>query len=127
MPQNVAELAELLDARSVALSTWRCATPTGVAARRTTSALAEHRRAGHGPNSSYWAAVGGAGRRTVARGVTVRRARIVSEPVSDYIRFEHEHPRHVEAGEQVRWLAAAAPPTSGPARNDFWRSTPPDR
>lgn len=29
-------------------------------------------------------------RRTVDRGVAVRRARIVSEPVSEYIRFEHD-------------------------------------
>lgn len=42
----------------------------------------------------------------VARGVTVRRARIVSEPVTDYIRWEHyQTVANVEAGEQVRWLA----------------------
>lgn len=41
----------------------------------------------------------------VARGVTVRRARIVSEPVSDYIAWEHHQTRaNVEAGEVVRWL-----------------------
>ncbi|NUS09828.1 MAG: hypothetical protein HOY69_00200 [Streptomyces sp.] len=41
----------------------------------------------------------------VARGVQVRRARVVSEPVSDYIRWEHYQTRaNVEAGEQVRWL-----------------------
>lgn len=42
----------------------------------------------------------------VDRGVAVRRARIVSEPVSEYVRFEHEvTPRiNLAAGEQVRWL-----------------------
>lgn len=41
----------------------------------------------------------------VARGVNVRRARVVSEPVTDYIRWEHYQTRaNVEAGEQVRWL-----------------------
>jgi hypothetical protein len=48
--------------------------------------------------------------RTVGRGVSVRRARIVSEPVTDYIRFEHEVTRrhNLAAGEQVRWLSRRA-------------------
>src|SRR4051812_23193263 len=42
---------------------------------------------------------------TVARGIQVRRARIVSEPVTDYIRFEYELTAglNIAAGEQVRW------------------------
>ncbi|MEI5100381.1 hypothetical protein RB200_19875 [Streptomyces sp. PmtG] len=41
----------------------------------------------------------------VARGVHVRRARIVSEPVTEYIRWEHYQTRaNTEAGEEVRWL-----------------------
>lgn len=41
---------------------------------------------------------------TVTRGVAVRRARIVSEPVSEYIRYEHSGAfTNVAAGEQVRW------------------------
>jgi hypothetical protein len=42
----------------------------------------------------------------VRRGVTVRRARIISEPVSDYVRWEHwlTDPVNIAAGEQVRWL-----------------------
>ena len=40
-----------------------------------------------------------------SRGVIIRRARIVSEPVSEYIRWEHEiTSANVEAGEDVRWL-----------------------
>jgi hypothetical protein len=42
---------------------------------------------------------------TVARGVIVRRARVVSEPVSEYIRWEHYVTHaNVTAGEDVRWL-----------------------
>lgn len=43
---------------------------------------------------------------TTARGVEVRRARVVSEPLSAYVRFEHDvtSAHNVAAGEQVRWL-----------------------
>ncbi|WP_034090448.1 DUF6879 family protein [Streptacidiphilus albus] len=42
---------------------------------------------------------------TIARGVVIRRARIVSEPVTDYIRFEHAGTQmNIDAGEQIRWL-----------------------
>lgn len=56
-----------------------------------------------------------------AGGVRVRRARIVSEPVSFYIRFEHACTwQNVEAGEQVRWLPRRlASPIALPG-NDFW-------
>src|SRR5437870_3278241 len=42
----------------------------------------------------------------VARGVVVRRARIVSEPLSNYVRFEYDITAglNLAAGEQVRWL-----------------------
>src|SRR5258708_20874891 len=42
----------------------------------------------------------------VRRGVTVRRARIVSEPVSDYVRWEHSptEPGHIAARAPVLWL-----------------------
>lgn len=39
------------------------------------------------------------------RGVVLRRARIVSEPVTEYIRYEHDLTfANVAAGELVRWL-----------------------
>jgi hypothetical protein len=43
---------------------------------------------------------------TVARGVTVRRLRIISEPITDYVRFEYDvtTDHNVAAGELVRWL-----------------------
>ncbi|MET9675973.1 DUF6879 family protein [Streptomyces sp. NPDC006482] len=57
----------------------------------------------------------------VARGVVMRRARIVSEPVTDYIRYEHAiTPLNLRAGEDVRWLPrrrASDIPLPG---NDFW-------
>lgn len=41
----------------------------------------------------------------VGRGVEFRRLRIVSEPVTDYIRWEHAlTAANLAAGEQVRWL-----------------------
>lgn len=57
------------------------------------------------PASAYWAPWVDLIQRAVARGVTVRRARVVSEPVTDYIRYEHAGAGvNVLAGEQVRWL-----------------------
>ncbi|WP_432094984.1 DUF6879 family protein [Streptomyces sp. bgisy100] len=42
---------------------------------------------------------------TTGRGVVMRRARIVSEPVTDYIRYEYDVTfPNVAAGELVRWL-----------------------
>jgi hypothetical protein len=43
---------------------------------------------------------------TTSRGVEVRRARVVSEPISDYVRFEYDvtSAHNVAAGEEVRWL-----------------------
>jgi hypothetical protein len=45
-------------------------------------------------------------REAVSRGVDMRRVRVVSEPVSDYIRFEHAVTERVNlaGGEQIRWL-----------------------
>ncbi|MFE4816243.1 DUF6879 family protein [Streptomyces sp. NPDC056704] len=57
------------------------------------------------PTSTYWTPWVALISRATARGVTVRRARIVSEPVTDYIRYEHAGtPVNIYAGEQVRWL-----------------------
>ena len=57
------------------------------------------------PASEYWSDFIRLVRETLGRGVELRRARIVSEPVSDYIRFEHAGTSvNVAAGEQVRWL-----------------------
>jgi hypothetical protein len=56
-----------------------------------------------------------------ARGVVVRRARIVSEPVSEYIRFEYDITfRNVQAGEDVRWLPRRQASDLALPGNDFW-------
>lgn len=58
---------------------------------------------------------------TVSRGVVVRRARIVSEPVSEYIRYEHSGTfTNVAAGEQVRWLPRRQASALALPGNDFW-------
>ncbi|GAB2918237.1 DUF6879 family protein [Streptomyces mayteni] len=60
-------------------------------------------------------------RKSTGRGVAVRRARIVSEPVSDYIRFEHYlTDPNVAAGEQVRWLPRRRATDLVLPGNDFW-------
>ncbi|MFE7442628.1 DUF6879 family protein [Streptomyces chartreusis] len=57
----------------------------------------------------------------VTQGVEVRRARIISEPVSDYIRFEHHLTGpNVEAGEHVRWLPRRQASALALPGNDFW-------
>ncbi|MGI9002914.1 MAG: DUF6879 family protein [Pseudonocardia sp.] len=54
-------------------------------------------------------------------GVTVRRLRIVSEPVTDYIRFEWlDAAQLVRAGEDVRWLPRRNTSTLLLPGNDFW-------
>ncbi|MGW2513029.1 DUF6879 family protein [Streptomyces scopuliridis] len=59
---------------------------------------------------------------TTGRGVQVRRARIVSEPVSDYIRFEYEvtDELNIAAGEKVRWLPRRRATDIALPGNDFW-------
>ena len=60
-------------------------------------------------------------RGTRARGVRLRRARIVSEPVSEYIRFEYEGTAaNIEAGEEVRWLPRTQASGLALPGNDFW-------
>ena len=61
-------------------------------------------------------------RDAVHRGVSVRRARIVSEPVSAYIRWEHSltGPVNIAAGEQVRWLPRRLASTLALPGNPYW-------
>jgi hypothetical protein len=58
----------------------------------------------------------------VARGVRFRRLRIVSEPLSDFIRYEYAITSglNVAAGEQVRWLARRRASDLCLPGNDFW-------
>ncbi|MFE7661822.1 DUF6879 family protein [Streptomyces celluloflavus] len=58
---------------------------------------------------------------TVSRGIVVRRARIVSEPVSEYTRFLYDGTfTNVAAGEQVRWLPRRRASDIALPGNDFW-------
>ncbi|GGX65018.1 hypothetical protein GCM10010358_19240 [Streptomyces minutiscleroticus] len=58
----------------------------------------------------------------VNRGVAVHRARIVSEPVSPYVRYEYELTggHNVKAGEAVRWLPRRQASGLALPGNDFW-------
>lgn len=69
-----------------------------------------------------WADWHGLIRQTVDRGVVVRRVRLVSEPVTDYIRFEYDvtAAHNLLAGEDVRWLARRSAPGLLVPVEDFW-------
>lgn len=73
------------------------------------------------PASAYWAPWVDLIGRAVDRGVVIRRARVVSEPVTDYIRFEHAATSvNIHAGEQVRWLPRRHASDIALPGNDFW-------
>ena len=69
-----------------------------------------------------WASWSDLIRATVARGVSVRRIRLVSEPVTDYIRFEYDvtAAHNIAAGEDVRWLPRPAAAGLLVPCSDFW-------
>ncbi|HSW66084.1 MAG TPA: hypothetical protein VLI54_03020 [Bacillota bacterium] len=89
-------------------------------AERFAAFLATGRRdhAAEAPEWQYW--------RGIIRGLRqagkrVRRARIVSEPVTDYIRYEWAGTGLiVEAGEEVRWLPRRLASGIALPGNDFW-------
>ncbi|MEU8264003.1 DUF6879 family protein [Micromonospora sp. NPDC048999] len=58
----------------------------------------------------------------VSRGVDVHRTRIVSEPISPYVRYEYEitSGHNVKAGETVRWLPRRQASDLTLPGNDFW-------
>lgn len=61
-------------------------------------------------------------REHTTRGVRFRRVRVVSEPLSDYIRFEHAITEdvNVSGGEEVRWLPRRHASELCLPGNDFW-------
>ena len=61
-------------------------------------------------------------RTRAARGVQFRRARVVSEPIAPFIRFEYEITAtvNIAAGEQVRWLPRRRASDLCLPGNDFW-------
>ena len=80
-------------------------------------------QAGHrfGPEER-WASWSGLIRAAVARGVGVRRIRLVSGPVTGYIGFEYDvtAAHNLGAGEQVRWLPRRAAAGLLVPCSDFW-------
>ena len=82
-------------------------------------------RAGHryalDDRASWWNSFHDLVAGAVGRGVVVRRARIVSEPVSEYIRFEYScTPQNLAAGEEVRWLPRRLASDLLLPGNDLW-------
>jgi hypothetical protein len=59
---------------------------------------------------------------TIGRGVEVRRARVVSEPITDFIRHEYETTGmlNIPAGEKVRWLPRREAKGLLLPANDIW-------
>jgi hypothetical protein len=56
-----------------------------------------------------------------AAGKMFRRARIISEPVTDYIRYEWEGAGpNIEAGEEIKWLPRRSASAIALPGNDFW-------
>lgn len=57
-----------------------------------------------------------------SRGGDLRRARVVSEPVSSFIRYEYEFTKvaAIAAGEAVRWLPRRRASDLALPGNDFW-------
>jgi len=73
------------------------------------------------PAASFWPQWIGIVKKTLARGVVMRRARIVSEPTIDYIRWEYAvTPLNPDTGEQVRWLPRRLASDIALPGNDFW-------
>lgn len=71
--------------------------------------------------SAWWGGWHDSVRDAVARGVAVRRVRIVSEPISDYIRYEYDCTfTNIAAGESVRWLPRRRTTDLALPGTDFW-------
>jgi hypothetical protein len=71
--------------------------------------------------ASWWNGWHDAVAAAVARGVTVRRARVVSEPLHPYGQYEHDlTPGNIAAGEDVRWLGRRYAADLLLPAADFW-------
>lgn len=81
-------------------------------------------RRGHrldpGDRDSWWRPWLDLVQEVTAKGVRVRRARIVSEPHSEYIRYEHSFSfTNIAAGEEIRWLPRGSASALSLPGNDF--------
>lgn len=71
--------------------------------------------------TSWWGGWHDRVREAVDRGVTVRRARIVSEPLHPYALYEYDlTPGNIAAGEDVRWLPRRRAADMLVPATDFW-------
>ncbi|MEU6989756.1 DUF6879 family protein [Streptomyces sp. NPDC046465] len=71
--------------------------------------------------ASWWGGWHDVVRGAVARGVVVRRVRIVSEPISDYVRYEYDGTfANIAVGEAVRWLPRRRATDLALPGTDFW-------
>ncbi|MDX3583016.1 DUF6879 family protein [Streptomyces europaeiscabiei] len=122
MPSSVPTFSEILDGAQRSAVHLEMRDSYGVASEA--EDFARWKRTGErdvDPGSAYWLPWVDLIRRTVARGVVVRRARIVSEPVTEYIRYEHAATVvNVGAGELVRWLPRRHASDIALPGNDFW-------
>lgn len=70
---------------------------------------------------SWWNAFHDVVSNAVGRGVVIRRARVVSEPVGEYIRYEYAcTPQNIATGEDVRWLPRRLASDLLIPGNDLW-------
>ncbi|SER05264.1 hypothetical protein SAMN04487983_1010218 [Streptomyces sp. yr375] len=70
---------------------------------------------------SWWGGWHDVVRDAVSRGVVVRRARVASEPISDFVRYEYDGTfTNIAAGEQVRWLPRRQTTDLALPGTDFW-------
>ncbi|MEU9075542.1 DUF6879 family protein [Kitasatospora sp. NPDC048538] len=122
MPQRVPTFAELLAASRHSAVHLEMRDVYGVAEEDADFAAwkAGHR---HDPDdrASWWNPFLATVSEAVARGVEFRRARVVSVPVTDYIRYEHACTfQNVAAGESVRWLPRRLASDLMLPGNDLW-------
>ncbi|MDT0411095.1 MULTISPECIES: DUF6879 family protein [Streptomyces] len=123
MSQNgVPDFAELL--RSAERSAYHLEMRDLYSVGEEEAAFGEFTRDGRAdldPDSPFWLGWTPLVRETVARGVRMRRARIVSEPVTDYIRWEHALTEvNIAVGEEVRWLPRRLASDLALPGNDLW-------
>lgn len=119
MPSNAPGFGELL--RQCELSAVHLEMRDSYASTGRFAAWQRGERVNWADKASWWHSYDQLIADTVARGVAVRRARIVSEPVSEYIRWEHYITHaNVTAGEHVRWLPRKSATSLALPGNDFW-------
>ncbi|MEU9214038.1 DUF6879 family protein [Streptomyces sp. NPDC048415] len=122
MPSTVPTIAELIGGCTRSAVHLEMRDQYGTAAEAEDfQAWLETGRLDTDPSSPDWEPWVSLVSQAIARGVSVRRARIVSEPVTEYIRYEHASTGvNVHAGEEVRWLPRRRASDIALPGNDFW-------